>query len=150
VSRHIGHAESRKRQAQGTGISHASALISTVSSGERPRASRAPLRGPPIAPKKRLRHWLTTSRRVSRRAPISSLAMPSAAIRIILARTTSKYGNVYLAARRVSSAYSFADNSIQNGLFLGICNSSSKGSRKMPYVAELIKHIRGRIYESAY
>ncbi len=38
--------------------------------------------------KKRFRHMLTTSRRVSRREAISSLDSPSAAIRIILARCT--------------------------------------------------------------
>jgi hypothetical protein len=95
--------------------------------------------------KKRLRHWLTTSRRVSKRAAISSLSKPSAAIRIILARTTSKYGNVYLVARRFSSAASTGDNSIRNGLFLGMRNSPSKDRSKMPSAAELIKHIRARI-----
>jgi hypothetical protein len=100
--------------------------------------------------KKRCRHWLTTSRRVSRRAAIWSLSMPSAAIRIILARTTSKYGNVYLVARRLSSADSCGDNSMRNGLFLGIRNPQSKDRIKMPYAAELINRIRERIYETTY
>jgi hypothetical protein len=39
---------------------------------------------------------------------------------------------------------------IWNGLFLGMCNPSSKDCITMPYVAELINNIRVRIYESAY
>jgi len=100
--------------------------------------------------KKRWRHWLTTSRRVSSRKAISSLSMPSAAIRIILARTTSKYGNVYLVARRFNSADSSTDSSIRNALFLGMRNSWSKDRISMPYVAEPIKHLRATIYENAY
>jgi hypothetical protein len=67
--------------------------------------------------------------------------MPSAAIRIILARTTSKYGNVYLAARRFSSADSSADNLIRNGLFLGILRPSSKDRKDA---------IRGQTYPVIY
>jgi hypothetical protein len=55
--------------------------------------------------KKRFRHILTTSRRVSRRAAIWSLESPSAARRIILTRWTSKYDNVYFAARRRSFSF---------------------------------------------
>jgi hypothetical protein len=76
--------------------------------------------------------------------------MPPAAIRIILARTTSKYGNVYLAARRFNSADSSADNSILNGLFLGTGDPRQKDLITMPYVDELINLIRDRIYEIAY
>jgi hypothetical protein len=100
--------------------------------------------------KKRLRHWLTTSRPVLSRAAISSLSMPLAAIKIILALTTSKYGNVYLLARRLSSAASAADSLISKGLFLGIRDLSSKDRIKMPYVVELINHIRCHIYETVY
>ena len=46
-----------------------------------------------------LRQRLTTSRPMSRDVPISSLDRPSAASRIILARKTSKYGDVYFRAR---------------------------------------------------
>jgi len=67
-----------------------------------------------------------------------------------LARTTSKYGNVYFVARRLSSADSSEDNSIRNGLFLGICNSSSKDCITMPYVTKIINILRDRIYENAY
>jgi len=76
--------------------------------------------------------------------------MPSAAIRIILARTTSKYGNVYLVERRFNSADSSTDSLIRNGLFLGMHNPRSKDRITMPYVAKLIKLIRGLIYETAY
>jgi hypothetical protein len=84
------------------------------------------------------------------RAAISSLSMPLAAIKIILALTTSKYGNVYLLARRLSSAASAADSLILKGLFLGIRDLSSKDRTKMPYVVKLINHIRCHIYETAY
>lgn len=76
--------------------------------------------------------------------------MPLAAMRIILARMTSKYGSVYLVARRFNSADSSADNSIWNGLFLGMCNLPLKDCITMPYAAELINNIRGHIYEIAY
>src|SRR5438094_7538573 len=63
---------------------------------------------------------LTTSRRVLSRRAMSSLDRSSAASKIILARTTMKYGNVYFWARLVSSSVSARVKEIRNGLFLGI------------------------------
>jgi hypothetical protein len=78
-----------------------------------------------------------------------SLDKPSAASRIILARTTSKYGDVYLAARRRSSCSSAAESTIENGLVRGIVRVAS--SPTMPYVSELFNSgIRYRTYESEY
>jgi hypothetical protein len=65
---------------------------------------------------------LTTSRRVSNLAAISSLPKPWAASRIILARITLKYDNVYFAARLFSSRSSSGVKMISNGLFLGMDN----------------------------
>jgi hypothetical protein len=65
--------------------------------------------------KNRFRQRPTTSRRLSRRAAISSLFNPSAANRIILARWTRKYGNVYLPARRRNSASSADERRIGKG-----------------------------------
>jgi hypothetical protein len=48
------------------------------------------------------------------------LEKPSAARRIIFARTTRKYGNVYLAALDVSSRASARVREISYGLLLGI------------------------------
>jgi hypothetical protein len=50
-------------------------------------------------------------------------------MRIILALWTSKYGNVYLAARRLNSRTSSADSRITNGLLLGMGESSLCFSR---------------------
>ena len=50
-------------------------------------------------------------------------------MRIILARWTSKYGNVYFAARRFSSCASSRDSLITNGLLLGMREPSLQGSR---------------------
>ena len=92
------------------GSSQASALISTLISGGKARGRPGRARSSRPANrslKKRFRHRLTTSRRVSSRAAISSLLIPWDAMKIILARCTSKYGNVYLAARRpISTAQS--------------------------------------------
>jgi len=68
--------------------------------------------------KKRWCHWLTTSGIQA----CGDLIVVHAARghQIILARMTSKYGSVYLVARRFNSADSSADNSILNGLFLGM------------------------------
>src|SRR5216684_5949330 len=59
------------------------------------------------------------SRRVLRLLAISSFARPCAARRIILARATIKYGNVYLLARRSSSSRSCLVRTILYGLFRG-------------------------------
>jgi hypothetical protein len=69
---------------------------------------------------------LTTSRRVLSRKAIPSLSRPWAANRIILARSTSKYGNVYLDARRDNSLASSADSTMLYGLFLGMIDSPLK------------------------
>ena len=61
--------------------------------------------------KKRLRHLLTICRGVSRRAAMASLSSPSAAYSTILARMTSRYGDVYF--RPVASSR----GSFRNGEF---------------------------------
>jgi hypothetical protein len=70
--------------------------------------------------KNRLRHRLATSRPTESAVAISSLERPSAANRIILARNTSKYGNVYLRDRLSRIWRSWRDSRIVNGLCLGI------------------------------
>src|SRR5579863_8362051 len=59
----------------------------------------------------------------------------------ILARTTSRYGNVYLRARASSSRRCSADNRTTYGLLLGI-GIPSEGT---PYVTEH-PHLRDRSY----
>jgi hypothetical protein len=51
---------------------------------------------------------------------MTSFANPSAAISTILARMTSRYGDVYRRALASRSRRSSADSFIVNGLFLGI------------------------------
>src|SRR5437660_9056705 len=98
------------------------ALTRTTSSGGknpgrpgRGKSSRPPSR----FSKNRFRQRLTISRRVLRLLAISSFARPCAARRIILARATIKYGNVYLLARRSSSSRSCLVRTIPYGLFRG-------------------------------
>src|SRR5207302_4551220 len=110
------------------------ALTRTTSSGGknpgrpgRGKSSRPPSR----FSKNRFRQRLTISRRVLRLLAMSSFARPCAARRIILARATTKYGNVYLLARRSSSSLSCLVRTILNGLFLGnLVPSQSKHSRE--------------------
>ena len=139
---HIGHAQARQRHAQrgrqlaGQRLDLNGELLGGKTRGRpgRARSSRPANR----SLKKRLRHWLTASRRVSRRAAISSLSMPAAAIRIIFARMTLKYGNVYLADRRFNSSASAADSSISNGLFLGMSRLLHEDAATTPYAARNI------------
>jgi hypothetical protein len=65
---------------------------------------------------------LTTSRLASNLAAISSLPKPWAARRIILARITLKYANVYFAARLLNSLSSSGVKMILYGLFCGMDN----------------------------
>ncbi len=51
---------------------------------------------------------------------MASFESPSAASKIILARTTWKYGNVYLAVRLRSSVASLGDSTMGYGLSRGI------------------------------
>jgi heme/copper-type cytochrome/quinol oxidase subunit 3 len=55
-------------------------------------------------------------------AAISSLPKPWAASRIIFARITLKYANVYFDARRFNSCSSFGAKTILYGLFFGMDN----------------------------
>jgi len=87
---------------------------------------------------------------MSRRNAISSLSIPCEAIKIILARTTSKYGNVYFPARRRNSLASAVVSLMTNGLFLGIRGPSGTAGVTMPYAAEVIKTIRRHINGKAY
>ena len=77
---------------------------------------------------------------------MASFASPSAASKIILARTTWKYGNVYFAARLRSSAVSLGDNTMGYGLSRGILRPSfghrmpqSKGCGNRIYVSVFMK-----------
>src|SRR6266511_4463376 len=70
--------------------------------------------------KKRLRHIETTSRLVFRRRAISSLSIPFAAMSTILARTTSRYADVYFRARASSASCVIWSRMILYGLFLGM------------------------------
>src|SRR6516164_9393737 len=73
-----------------------------------------------LARANRLRHLLTIWRGVSSRAAMTSLGRPSSARRMILARITSQYGDVYLLATAASACRSSLESPIVNGLFLGI------------------------------
>lgn len=79
LARELAHTPSRQRAWQMLGSSQARTLIDPMTSG-RETAGGGQGEGVPPAPKrcskKRLRHWLTSSRRVSRRAAISSIAQP--------------------------------------------------------------------------
>jgi hypothetical protein len=67
---------------------------------------------------------------------------PSAAMSTILARTTSRYGNVYLRARASRIVRSWSLNSMVNGLVLGIGlprrTDHSVAEGFGPYVAVLV------------
>src|ERR1700674_5124609 len=68
----------------------------------------------------RLRHLLTIWRGVSRREAMTSLDNPSSARRMILARITSQYGDVYFLAIDSSVCRSSLERFTLNWLFLGI------------------------------
>src|SRR5882762_2056636 len=111
------------------------ALTRTTSSGggkTRGRPGRGKSSRPPSRfSKNRFRQRLTISRRVLRLLAMSSFERPCSARRIILARATIKYGNVYLLARRSSSSRSCLVRTILNGLFRGkSVPSQSKHSRE--------------------
>jgi hypothetical protein len=59
-----------------------------------------------------LRQSDTTSRRVRKLRAIASFDQPSAASKIIFARSTSKYGRVYFAALAVNIRRSSVDSTI--------------------------------------
>jgi len=95
---------------------------------EKQRVAMEALEGPRLAGvpwKKRLRHLLTIWRGVSSRAAISSFSKPAAAYSTILARTTSRYGDVYRRAQASSCARSVGDSRIRNGHFLGMLRTPS-------------------------
>ena len=112
--RHLGPV----RQLRGQGLNGEEDARGGKSAGRpvRERSSRAPGR----SRRKRLRHLLTICRGVSRRAAMASLSSPSAAYSTILARMTSRYGDVYFRAVASSQARSASDSSIRYGHFLGI------------------------------
>ena len=89
-------------------------------SGLRARLEVPPRGRPRVLSKKRWRHLLTIWRGISSRAAITSLRKPSAASKTILARMTSRYGDVYLRARASSAARSSAVSSMTYGLCLGV------------------------------
>jgi len=88
------------------GNSHAGALTSaTCAGGKRRRRPGRGLSSSPCNPsrQKRLRHVETAWRDCPNPPAISELYNPSAANKIAFARTTSRYGPAYAAARRSSS-----------------------------------------------
>src|SRR5229473_2392764 len=64
----------------------------------------------------RLRHLLTICRGVSKRVAMTSFDRPCAAKRTILARITSRYGDVYFRARASSFSCSSEVSTMRNGL----------------------------------
>src|SRR5215831_13069518 len=72
----------------------------------------------------RFRHLLTIWRGVSKRDAITSLDNPSSARRMILARITSQYGDVYFRVMDSSVCRSSLERFMSNGLFLGISDNS--------------------------
>src|SRR5579885_244030 len=71
-----------------------------------------------------------------------SLGRPSSGRRMILARITSQYGDVYFLARDSSACRSSLERSIVNGLFLGIRGTASLMPRKSPFTMDLSRHQR--------
>src|SRR5271157_4788614 len=67
----------------------------------------------------RLRHLLTICRGVSKRVAMLSLGRPCAARSTILARMTSRYGDVYFRVRASSSSRSWGVRTIRKGLERG-------------------------------
>src|SRR4029453_6636092 len=103
------------------GSSHARALTATTTLGG--KAGRPP-------PSRQFRqnrflHLLTTWRGRSRRAAMTSLDRPWAASNTSFARTTSRYGDVYLPPRASSASRSSRVSSIRYGLTLGIGDGTS-------------------------
>src|SRR5256885_6975100 len=86
-------------------------------------------------------------RGVSRREAMTSLAKPWAARSTILARMTSRYGDVYLRALSASSLRSAPVNSTTYGLGRGIGTSVRECARPERCNATKIRH---RIYEQEY
>jgi len=74
--------------------------------------------------KKRFRHLETICRGKSRRLPICLFEKPSDARRIILARMTSQYDDVYFRAVSCNCFFSSADSKTLYGLFRGIITSN--------------------------
>src|SRR6266699_1168209 len=60
---------------------------------------------------------------------MASFDQPSAAKRMICARRTTKYGNVYFRTRLSNVSRSDGDRSIENGLCLGIAVPAVTGTR---------------------
>ena len=117
----------------------ARALIATMTSGGKSAGSpltRSLLKTGQACSKILFLHFETICRGKSRRWPISLFERPSAARRMILARITSRYDDVYLRAMDCSCFFSSIVRKILYGLILGIINS-----------AELKRHL---IYTNMY
>jgi len=65
-----------------------------------------------------------------------SLEKPSSARRMIFARITSQYGDVYLRAMDSSDRRSSLERFISNGLFLGIEGQAASDASLTDYVTE--------------
>ena len=82
---------------------------------------------------------LTTCRGVSRREAMVSLERPWAAIRTILARITSRYGDVYLRTLDFNSCRSSFVRTTVKGLCLGIEATSAETIVTQKYVIVFMK-----------
>jgi len=76
-----------------------------------------------------------------------SLEKPSSARRMIFARITSQYGDVYLRAMDSSDSRSSLERFMSNGLFLGIEGQVASDASLTGYVTESTLKIRHRIFE---
>src|SRR2546422_117526 len=131
------------RAARDDGGAHTRALLLGQRGWGEKRAGRPP-RGCSSRPGKpakqnRLRHLLTTCRGVSRREAMVSLERPWAAIRTILARITSRYGDVYLRTLDFNSCRSSFVRTTVKGLCLGIEATSAETIVTQKYVIVFMK-----------
>src|SRR5215471_20810803 len=78
---------------------------------------------------------------MSRRAAMRSFGKPWLAKRTILARMTSRYGDVYCRARLSSSECSSSERLIMKGLFLGILHSFCRGQPIHIVISQSIKYV---------
>src|SRR5260370_32538064 len=71
-----------------------------------------------------------------------SLGKPSSARRMILARITSQYGDVYFLATDSSDCLSSVERRMSNGLFLGIEERRASDASLTDYVTEsLVEYV---------
>src|ERR1700689_1068742 len=99
--------------------------------------------------KNRLRHLLTICRGIEIRSAIWSLRRPLAAKRMVLARTTIKYGDVYVGAISSRALRSRSVKTMGNGLCLGMAYAI-KHTLTLPFPFKTATKIRHIIYATEY